>query len=176
AAAAIATAAATAAAPTPAAASAPLAPKPAASVEPDPVFPPYIQNKIKYAIVSADISPSGITGKREDGTIKHVVWEAIVGVIARRMPPEKPFEGATIIDVVSSAGSTLRVAPWTKLRGGLPLANDAVERARGFVNLVAAQALGAKLDPATKLFAAGPGQAAQLPTVATLATHDDRLA
>jgi hypothetical protein len=150
-------------------------PLPPPAHEPEPVFPPYIQNKIKYAITTADISPAGITGKREDGTLVEVKWDAIVGVIARRMPPDKPFEGATIIDVVSSAGKTLRVVPWTKVRGGLPLGKQAVERARGFVQLVAAQALSAKLDPATKLFADSDGQAAQLPTIATLASHDDRL-
>ncbi|HTL36492.1 MAG TPA: hypothetical protein VL326_25340 [Kofleriaceae bacterium] len=151
-------------------------PLPPPSHEPEPVFPPYIQNKINYAITTADLAPAGITAKREDGTVKVVEWDAIVGVIARRLPPDKPFEGATIIDIVSSAGATLRVVPWTKLRGGLPLPPQAVERARSFVNLVAAQALGAKLDPATKLFADSDGQAAQLPTLATLASHDQRLA
>jgi hypothetical protein len=142
---------------------------------PDPVFPPYIQNKINYAVTTADVSAQGIAGKREDGTIKEVPWDAIVGVIARRLPPDKPFEGATFVDVVSSAGSTLRVVSWTKIRGGLPLPEKGVERLRGFVNMVAAQALGAKLDPATKLFADADGQAAQLPTIATLGSHDDRL-
>ena len=144
--------------------------------EPAPVFPAYIQNKINYAITVAEISPNGITGTREDGTTRQVAWDKIVGVIARRLPPDKPFESATIVDVVSSAGATLRVVPWTKIRGGLPLDDHAVERARGFVNLVAAQALGAKLDATTKLFADSHGQAAQLPTVATLGTHDARLA
>jgi hypothetical protein len=142
---------------------------------PDPVFPPYIQNKINYAVTTADVSAQGIAGKREDGTIKEVAWDAIVGVIARRLPPDKPFEGATIVDVVSSAGSTLRLVSWTKIRGGLPLPEKGVERLRGFVNMVAAQALGAKLDAATKLFADTDGQAAQLPTLATLAAHDERL-
>jgi hypothetical protein len=126
--------------------------------------------------VSVDISGTGIVATREDGTIKTIEWDKIVGVIARRLPPDKPYEAATIVDVVSSAGSTVRVLPWTKIRGGLPLDKQAVERARGFVNLVASQALSAKLDAATKLFADTSGQAAQLPTLATLSSHDDRLA
>jgi hypothetical protein len=139
-------------------------------------FPAYIRGHIKYAVVSVDISGTGIVATREDGTIKTIEWDKIVGVIARRLPPDKPYEAATIVDVVSSAGSTVRVLPWTKIRGGLPLDKQAVERARGFVNLVASQALSAKLDAATKLFADTSGQAAQLPTLATLSSHDDRLA
>jgi hypothetical protein len=142
----------------------------------DAAFPAYIQGQIKYAVVSVDISGNGLVATREDGAIKTITWDKIVGVIARRLPSDKPYEGATIVDVVSSAGSTVRVLPWTKIRGGLPLDKQAVERARGFVNLVAAQALSAKLDAATKLFADTNGQAAQLPTLATLGSHDERLA
>ena len=37
----------------------------------------------------------------------------VIGIIARRLPKEPPFDSTTIVDIVSTAGSTLRVVPWT---------------------------------------------------------------
>ena len=141
---------------------------------PSPV-PPLLRNAIRYTATVAELTAAGIKAEREDGLKKTIAWSDIVGVVARRLPPTQPFDGATFVDIVSTAGSTLRILPWTQLRGHIFVA-VAVERARAFVNIVAAQALDARLDAATKLFAeSASGHAAQLPTAATLAAHDDRM-
>jgi hypothetical protein len=139
------------------------------------LVPPLLRGKIRYTTTIAELTGAGIKAWREDGSTKIVAWEEIRGIVARRLPPEQPYESATFVDIVSSAGSTLRVLPWTQIRGHVFVASP-VERARAFVNIAAAQALDAKLDAATKLFAETTGHAAQLPTTATLRTHDDRLA
>jgi hypothetical protein len=137
--------------------------------------PPGLRGTLNYAVSTAMLSSVGIEAHREDGTRRLVAWEAIVGIIARRLPNEAPYDGSTFVDLVSTAGSTLRILPWTKLAGA-PITGDGENRARAFVQLVAARCLDAKLDSWTKVFADGVGKAAQLPSAKTLAAHDDRLA
>jgi hypothetical protein len=145
-----------------------------APAKPQPPAPAH--GPIKYAALRVELTTQGLRGMREDGLDKQIAWNEIAGVIARRLPPEPPFDGATFIDLVSSAGSTIRILPSTRIVGGLPLPDASTERARAFLQLVAAQALEAKLDAATRLFADSDGQAAQLPTAAMLAVHDERYA
>jgi hypothetical protein len=130
---------------------------------------------LNYAVATATLTRMGISAQREDGSHKQVAWDAVIGVIARRLPSEAPYDGATFVDVVSSAGATLRFLPWTQIDGA-PILGEGEERARAFVQLVAARCLDAKLDSWTKVFADGGGRAAQLPSAKTLAAHDDKLA
>lgn len=130
---------------------------------------------LNYAVATATLTRLGISAQREDGTHKQVAWDSVVGVIARRLPTEAPYHGETFVDVVSSAGATLRFLPWTQI-DGVPILGEGEERARAFVQLVAARCLDAKLDSWTKVFADGGGRAAQLPSAKTLAAHDEKLA
>jgi hypothetical protein len=141
---------------------------------PDPT-PPAVRGKIKYAVLSASLTSAGIHAQREDGSAKLVEWESIIGIIARRLPPDAPFHSTTFVDVISTRGSTLRILPWTQITGA-PIFGQGEERARAFVQLVAAHCLDAKLDSWTKVFADGAGHAAQLPNVKMLAGHDEHLA
>lgn len=140
-----------------------------------PDKPPAIRGKLKYAVNMATLTSLGITAHRENGTTKHVGWDDIIGIIARRLPAEAPYDGTTFVDLVSSAGATLRILPWTRLDGA-PLRGEGEERVRSFVQMIAARCLEAKLDSFTKVFADGAGHAAQLPSAKTLAAHDDKLA
>ena len=136
--------------------------------------PTALSGTIRFAVTSLALTSAGIDAKRDDGTARVVKWNDIVGVVARRFPPTAPYDGATFVDIVSTAGATLRILPSTQITGH-SLDPSPEARAREFVNLVAAQCLDAKLDSATKRFANG-GSAAQLPDSATLAIHDQRLA
>lgn len=136
-----------------------------------------LRGKLNFATVEVTISGTGIDAKREDGTTKAVAWDDVVGVVARRLPTATPYDGETFVDVVSMAGSTLRIVPWTQLSGD-DLYNDggnAIERARAFVQLVASKCPSAQVDSATRSFLGGRGLAAQLPTTDLLAQHDERL-
>ena len=147
-----------------------------APIEPPPVvIPDGLANKLRYTTMTANISHVGIDAKREDGFTRVVMWPDVVGIVARRLPSEAPYNGATFIDLVSTAGATLRILPWTVLTGDAVTGED-VERARSFAQLVAARCRGAKLDSATRTFIGSHGQAAQLPDEDTLAAHDKRLA
>jgi hypothetical protein len=77
------------------------------------------------------------------------MWRDVVGVVARRLP--SAYEGATFVDIVSTAGSTLRILPWTRVTGE-PIDGDGERRARELVELVTSRCPDARLDPATRAF------------------------
>ena len=140
-----------------------------------------LRKQLLYATAMANISGPGIDATREDGLEKLVRWRDVVGVVARRLPPHSPYDSITFIDVVSTAGATLRILPWTRVGG---LATDMVVddledeemRARSFVQLVVLHRPEVHLDPATRIFLGSRGHAAQLPDVEMLDAHDARLA
>lgn len=149
-------------------------PQIAPTPEPEVVPPPGLAGKLRYATLTATLSHVGIEARREDGFTRTVMWPDVVGVVARRLPPDEPYEGATFVDVVSTAGATLRILPWTHLSGDR-IEGDGTERARAFVQLAAARCPSAKLDAATRTFLGSHGPAAQLPDEETLHVHDRRL-
>jgi hypothetical protein len=135
-------------------------------------LPPHLRNRLAYVAITAELTAGGIDARREDGTSRLVLWRDVVGVVARRMPPA--YDGATFIDIVSTAGSTLRIVPWTRLTGE-PIEGEPDRRPRGVVDRVVAMCPGVKIDPATGQFL-DTGEAVQLPDLATLHAHDERLA
>lgn len=146
----------------------------AAAPEPEVVVPGALAGKLRYATLTATVTHVGIEARREDGFARTVMWPDVVGIVARRLPPEDPWEGATFVDLVSTAGATLRIVPWTRLAGDR-IEGEGIERARALVQLAAARCPSAKLDAATRTFLGSHGQAAQLPDEPTLAAHDRRL-
>lgn len=139
---------------------------------PLPVMPSHMKNRLQYLALTAELTAGGIDARREDGTARLVLWRDVVGVVVRRAPPD--FDGTTFIDIVSTAGSTLRIAPWTRLTGDL-IAAEGDARPRGILDRVVAHCPAAMLDPATKQFL-DTGEAAQLPDLQTMTAHDERLA
>ncbi len=140
-------------------------------------LPPALRGNVAFATILAELSSAGITGNREDGFARLIRWRDVVGIVARRLPPDAPYQGAPFVDIVSLVGSTLRVLPWTEING-LPVNQsmfDPTERLRSLVQLLAAQCLEAQLDPATRTFSRGNGKPAQLPDETMLALHDDKL-
>lgn len=140
--------------------------------------PTALEHVLRYATQTATFTAAGIAAERDDGSRRTVAWGDVVGVVARRLPAEEPYEGLTFVDLVSLAGATLRILPWTNVGGELtlPIDADAAERARAFVQLIAARCPSARLDSATRTFLGGRGPAAQLASPEMLAQHDDRLA
>ncbi|MEO6775230.1 MAG: hypothetical protein ABI467_19855 [Kofleriaceae bacterium] len=140
--------------------------------------PAALERHLRYATQIATFTAAGIEAAREDGSARSIAWGDVVGVVARRLPAEAPYDGLTFVDLVSLAGATLRILPWTNVGGelSLPIDADAGERARAFVQLIAARCPSARLDSATRTFLGGRGAAAQLASTEMLAQHDDRLA
>lgn len=131
-----------------------------------------LRGKLRFALATAEVSTAGIDARHEDGSARLVLWRDVLGVVARRLPAPPPHDGTTFIDVVSNAGATIRVVPWTRISGVEIAAGDP---AREFARLVTARSPDAQLDPATRAFVDGAAPAAQLPDLVTLDAHDARL-
>ncbi|MGN6106943.1 MAG: hypothetical protein ACTHU0_17690 [Kofleriaceae bacterium] len=140
---------------------------------PIPVMPGHLRGKVRYAALTAELTRAGIDARREDGSAVLVMWRDVVGVVARRLPPA--YDGATFIDVVSTAGSTLRILPWTRVTGET-FDGDGEARARAIARSARVYCPELHLDAATAAFLERGEPAAQLPDLELLATHDDRLA
>jgi hypothetical protein len=153
----------------------PIAALPAVSrTKTGPILAPQrqLRYRLSYVAITAELTGGGIDARRDDGLSRLVLWRDVVGVVARRMPAV--YDGLVFIDVVSTAGSTLRIVPWTRLSGE-PIAGEADARPRAIIEHVVARCPGAKLDPATRQFLEA-GMAAQIPDLETLRAHDERLA
>jgi len=137
-----------------------------------PPVPAHLRNQLHYIALTAELTGGGIDARREDGLRRLVLWRDVVGVVARRMPPE--YDGTAFVDIISTAGSTLRIVPWTRLTGD-PIEADGDARPRALIEHVVARCPAARLDPATLQFL-DTGEPAQLPDLDTLRAHDDRLA
>lgn len=135
-------------------------------------IPEHLRKRLSYVAVTAELTVGGIDARREDGTSRLVLWRDVVGVVVRRMPPV--FDNALFVDIVSTARSTLRILPWTRL-GGDPIQGEGEERPPRLVEYILARCPKAKLDPATRQFL-DSGEPAQIPDLETLRAHDARLA
>lgn len=140
---------------------------------PPPPVPEALRGKVKYAVAAAEITRAGIDARREDGATVLVMWRDVVGVVARRLP--QTLDGVPFADLVSTAGSTLRLVPWTRLTGD-PLADDGVHRVRAFLALVVERCPSVQLDRATRDYLEQRAPIAQLRDDALLAAHDAKLA
>jgi hypothetical protein len=128
----------------------------------------------RYAATIAALSHTGLDVRRVDGA-RAVAWADVVGVITRALPDGTPF-----VDVVSTAGATVRLGPWTELSGARVPGIDARDpraSARALAAHVRDCAPGAKLDGATRAFVDGAlADPPALADAAALAGYDDRLA
>ena len=141
---------------------------------PSPTTPPPValDSKIQFATIAGEISVAGIDARRTGGSVL-VMWRDVVGLVVRRLPPE--LEGHVFLDIVSTAGMTLRILPWTKLTGER-IDGDADARLRALITLVKPRCPDVKIDRATQAFLDGTKPAAQLPNPEMLAKHDQALA
>ncbi len=152
-----------------------LARPPTGDVEAKRLTPPgmkplvHLRNKLAYSAMTAQLTRAGIEARLETGVERLVMWRDVIGIVARRMP--EAYDGLTFVDLVSTAGATLRLVPWTRFTGE-PIDLEP----RAIVKQLVAWCAKATLDPATKQFVEGTGEAAQLPDLATLAAHDEKLA
>lgn len=159
--------------------SGPIAPSTRGRTASIPTIPEHLRNRLSYVAITTELTGGGLDARREDGSSRLVLWRDVVGAVVRRMPDV--YSATVFVDIVSTAGSTLRIVPWTRLLGDrITDGNDGTEgnddvRARALVDYVLLKAPGAKLDAATRQFL-DTGEVAQIPDVETLRAHDARLA
>ncbi len=135
-------------------------------------LPAHLRNTLEFVALTAELTRAGIDARREDGTTRLVMWRDVVGLVVRRMPAE--HDALVFLDVVSTAGSTLRLLSWTRMTGEV-VEGEGDSWHRALLTTIMARCPTASLDPATKRFHGGE-PAAQLRDVMKLAAHDGKLA
>jgi len=152
----------------------PIAARAQAPTIPPPIraMPDAFKGRIRFSVITGDVTVAGIDARREDGSGVLVLWRDVVGLVVRRLPPE--LDGHPFVDLVSTATMTLRLLPWSRLTGEA-LEGDSEGRVRAFVKLVKARCPEAKLDRATQAFLDDTQPPAQLPSLELLAQHDQAL-
>ena len=124
---------------------------------------------IAYAASTAEVTIAGIDTRLRGGEERLVLWHDVIGIVVRRLPPV--HDGATFIDLVSTAGATVRLVRGTRFTG-----QRVADDPRALAVQLIAWCPRATLDPASRAFVDGGADAAQLPDLATLAAHDEKLA
>ncbi|HEY4182995.1 MAG TPA: hypothetical protein VGM90_39505 [Kofleriaceae bacterium] len=144
-------------------------PVPASKSDPQTQHP--LRGKLNYVVAMGEVTRAGVDAHREDGSSQLVLWRDVVGFVVRRTPDD--LDGVAFADIVSAAGATLRIVPWSRLTGDATGQGD--ERLRALATIAQTNREGLAIDGATKKFLGGE-PAAQLRDAALLATHDERLA
>jgi hypothetical protein len=90
---------------------------PAKVARPNPVGPvasDAARGALRFVVVDGTITPTGLTLRMERNVERVVAWSDIVEVVARRMPPDPPFEKLTFVDLVTASGP-VRLLPSSRL-------------------------------------------------------------
>jgi len=129
----------------------------------------HLRGKLSFAAMTAQLTKAGVEARLEDGEERLVMWRDVIGIVARRMPDA--YDAVPFLDLVSTAGATIRLLPWTRFTGE-PIDGEP----RACAKALLAWCTHATMDPATKQFVEGTGEPAQLPELTTLGAHDEKLA
>jgi len=129
--------------------------------------------RLQHAAATAELSAAGINARLANGSSRLVMWADIVGIVARKLPPG-PFDGAEIVDVISTPGATVRIVSTTRLSGD-PVVGDGLDRVRALIAVIVTHRPDVKLDIATRAVFDQGAPLRQLVDAAELASHDARL-
>lgn len=74
---------------------------------------------LRFVVRSCDISEAGLSLIMDDGTQRDVLFTEIESLIARRLPPDPPFEKTVFVDILlAGASAPLRMLPSTRANYG----------------------------------------------------------
>lgn len=124
--------------------------------------PAAAKGRLRHAAANAEVSRAGVDARLEDGTAVMIAWRDLTSAGASKLPAREPYGGAVFVELVSSAGETIRVLPWTRLTGE-QLPGEGEIRARGLLRFAAAQNATTKVDAGTRGFLSGREPAAYDP-------------
>jgi hypothetical protein len=109
----------------------------------------------RFAAPKCELSPVGLRVVSLDGTVRETQWSDLVGLFARRLPPEPPFDGKVLIDVVLRHDQPIRIAPSTLMNfAELPgrAAPSRLENLRRLLQHIDERCPNLSIDPGTRTF------------------------
>lgn len=74
-----------------------------------------VRSTLRFVARSVELSEAGLDVVTEAGEQRVVAWADIDAVIARRLPPDPPFDKTLFVDIVPTSGAPVRLVPSTKV-------------------------------------------------------------
>ncbi|MBL8623465.1 MAG: hypothetical protein JNK64_19295 [Myxococcales bacterium] len=126
------------------AAGAPAAPPPgkplSKTARPNPVGPAAVdatRDALRFVVQDGAITADGLAVRVARGGERTIAWRDLVEVVARRMPPDPPYEKTTFVDLVVADGPPLRLVPTSRLDYAALPGGQAPNTKENWRNLVA---------------------------------------
>jgi hypothetical protein len=132
---------------------------------------------LRYVAKRCEVTAEALQLTLPGGPVRVLPWSEVRSIWVRMLPPDRPWDGQIVFDVVPCSGEPLRVFATTFLhwpQGGRP-ATSRMENMRLLAAHIAAQVPELVMDEATRAFAAG-GPIGHLARIADLEAHDARYA
>lgn len=131
---------------------------------------------LRFAAPKLELLEGGVCVVALDGRRREIAWDHVSEVLVRKLPPDPPWNGAVLLDLIVPGEPPVRVMPATlmsfaKLPGGA--APSRLENTRRLARLVVERS-GAEIDPQTRAFLSGNGHPTAFATVHEFAQHDAR--
>ncbi len=117
---------------------------------------------LRFVVATGQLDDDGLTVQLEAGGERRLAWREIASVVARRLPPEPPFDQALMVDLVPAGAAPVRLlgasmAGFPALPGGG--AGSPRDHLRRLVALIGERNRGCTIEPASAGFFAGRGEA-----------------
>ncbi len=119
------------------------------------------RKSLRFIAHKCEIGESGLRVTLPSGEIRDIPFDQVTAIVARQLPPDPPWEGALVLDIVPSKvaspepvrifGSTM--VNYAAIPGGNTNRLDNTRRLTAFLR---DRCPGATLDPATEEFVRGP--------------------
>lgn len=110
------------------------------TARPNPVGPAAVdatRDALRFVVQDGAITADGLTVRVARGGERTVTWRDLVEVVARRMPPDPPYEKTTFVDLVVGDGPPLRLVPTSRLDYAALPGGQAPNTKENWRNLVA---------------------------------------
>jgi hypothetical protein len=133
---------------------------------------------LRFVAPKLELHGAGLRVISLDGRKREIRWDRVREVLVRRLPPDPPWSGSVLFDVVVADEPPLRILPATVVNfAALPggAAPSRVENLRRLGRLLLERSPSVQVDPATRVFLGGTGQPSAFATLDDFARHDARL-
>jgi hypothetical protein len=134
-----------------------------------------MRETLRFVVDTGRFDDQHVTVRTTDGDERTLRWIDLDKVVARRLPPDPPFEKTLLVDLVPKHGPPLRLLQstrleWRNLPGGA--ATTARENLRRLVAYARACHPALVIDPASEPFVLRGGEPPQLGSARLVAEYD----
>lgn len=142
-----------------------------------PVAADATRGALRFVVADGALTTDGLTVRFDRGGPRTIAWADVVEVVARRMPPDPPYDKTAFVDLVLADGTPARLLPSTRLDlAALPggIAPNTRENWRRLVALARARNPAIAIEAESADFFAGGRDPVMFPALKLFAAWDRR--